>query len=458
MEADVVVHDRLVGVGLLRYIPPGAEVIDVGKRGGCHPVPQEEIERILIDRAREGRRVVRLKGGDPFLFGRGGEEMEALMEAGIPCEPVPGVTSAIAVPASAGIPVTHRGCASSLHIFTAHRRSGGGPIDYEAIARLEGTLVFLMGVSELPEICAGLIAGGLDANTPAAVVERGTTARQRRVTARLGNLAERAEAENVEAPAVTVVGAVAALADRLDWRAALPLRNSRVVVTRSGEAGGRLTTLLRSRGAEVLEVPCIRTETIDAPLPALSGYAWLVFTSPTGVKSFFERLRVDRMDVREIGGAKIAAIGPSTRSALEACGLRVDLIPSAYNGAVLGEALLFATDAPERLLLLRAERGAPELTRVLEGGGADYDEVPLYRTAPLKCDPSVIEALRDVDAAAFASASSVRSFASAYPDVRVRAACIGEETEKAAREAGYETRTAKKATLPDLADAVEAFL
>jgi uroporphyrinogen III methyltransferase/synthase len=466
-RADVVVHDRLIGTGVLRYAPPDAEFIDVGKWSDWHPVPQEEIQNILIDRARAGKRVVRLKGGDPFLFGRGGEEMEALMNSGVPCELVPGVTSAIAVPACAGISVTHRGLASSLHIVTAHRRDGESPVDYGALARLEGTLVFLMGVAELPEICGGLIAGGMSLNTPAAVIERGMTARQRRVTAPLGELAERAGSEKVEAPAVIVVGKVVALADRLDWRAALPLHNWRVVVTRSDatvQGRGRLTEILRSRGAEVLEVPCTRTETIDAPLPSLSGYAWLVFTSPTGVKSFFERLAADQRDVREIGNAKIAAVGPSTKSAMEAHGLRVNLVPPVYSGESLGETLLSdirssgVSPSGSRLLLLRAERGAPGLTRVLKEGGAEYDEVPLYRTAPIARDSDLIEALtealRDTDAAAFACASSVRSFAAAWPNVRVRAACIGEQTERAACEAGYKTRTAKKATLEDLADAV----
>lgn len=456
-QAEVVVHDRLIGSGILRYASPNAELIDAGKKGGCHPVPQEEIERILIDRARQGKRVVRLKGGDPFLFGRGGEEMEALMKAGIPCELVPGVTSAIAVPAYAGIPVTHRDHASSLHIVTAHRREDGKPIDYAALARLEGTLVFLMGVSELPEICAGLIAGGMDPNTPAAIVERGTTARQRHVTVSVAHLADRAVKEKIEAPAITVVGSVAALSATLDWRSALPLSGARVLVTRSERKAGRLTTLLRARGAEVLEIPCIRTETLDAPLPPLSGYGQVVFTSPTGVESFFERLRSGRRDVREIGDAAIAAVGPSTREALESRGLKVDLVPPAYNGTSLGEALLAEARrfAGKPLLLLRAERGAPELPRILRDGGVKFDEVHLYRTVPVDGDPAVSEMLRDIDAAAFACASSVRNFTAAYPGIGVRAVCIGEQTEKAAREAGYETTVAKKATLEDLVNAVE---
>lgn len=462
-RAEVVVYDRLVDPGILRHIPANAERIDAGKQNDRHSIPQEEIEHILIEKAREGRLVVRLKGGDPFLFGRGGEEMEALMKAGIPCEPVPGVTSAIAAPASAGIPVTHRGYSSSLHVITAHRRRGGKPLDYATLARLDGTLVFMMGVTELPNICAGLIGAGMTPGTPAAVVERGTTSRQRCVRASLASLAERAERERVEAPAVIVVGGVAALSERLDWRAALPLCGRRILAAgRPEKSGERLTALLRSRGAEVWEVPCIRTENLEGPLPSLSGYAWLVFTSPTGVRSLFQRLAAEHRDIREIGGAKIAAVGPSTAETLESFGLRTDLTPSVYSGASLGESLLSALRLPSaspggRLLLLRAQRGAPDLVRILKDGGADYDEVPLYRTIPLKGDPSAAEGFGDLDAAVFTSASAVRSFAETWPDVRLRAACIGEQTERAAREAGYETRVAQKATPEDLADALEDF-
>jgi uroporphyrinogen III methyltransferase/synthase len=460
-QADVVVYDRLIGPGVLECASPEAELIDVGKSGGRHPVPQREIEKILIEKAREGKRVVRLKGGDPFVFGRGGEEMEALAHEGIPCEPVPGVTSATAVPAFAGIPVTHRDYASSLHIVTAHKRKDA-PIDYDVLARLEGTLVFLMGASEVREICRSLVEAGMDKNTPAAVVERGTTARQRRVTGDLSDLADRAAQleKGVRSPAVLVVGRVAALAEALDWRMCLPLSGGRVLVSSvsRGKKGGCLTTLLRSRGAEVLEVFSSRTEALDVPLPSLDGYGWLVFTSAEGVEFFFQRLKADRRDIREIGFAKIAAVGSATKSAIESRGLRVDLVPPVYNGAALGEALLHECrfGGYPRLLLLRGEHGAPDLPRILKDGALDFDEVSLYRTVPVAIDSRSKDLdAWDVDAAAFTSASSVRNFAALYPNARVRAVCIGEQTEKAAREMGYETSVAKKATLEDLADAVE---
>jgi uroporphyrinogen III methyltransferase/synthase len=406
---------------------------------------------------------VRLKGGDPFLFGRGGEEMEALTNAGIPCEPVPGVTSATAVPAYAGIPVTHRDYASSLHIVTAHRRDGE-PVDYGTLARLEGTLVFLMG--EVREICQRLMEAGMDENTPAALVEWGTTARQRQVTGILGDLADRAEqfrsSSSGPAPAVVIVGRVAALAETLDWRKRLSLSGRRVLVSqasREKKGGPGLAELLRSRGAEVLVVAS-RTEAIDVTLPRLDGYEWLVFTSAAGVGFFFDRLRADRRDIREAGAAKIAAVGPATREAIESRGLRVDLIPPVYSGAALGDVLLHeCRDGAARLLLLRAEGGAPDPARILRDGGIGFDEVFLYRTAASGAapgfDPGEVEAAA-FTVAAFTSASSVRGLAALCPNVRLRAACIGEQTGEAAREAGYEVRIAKKATLEDLADTVES--
>ncbi|MDR1377728.1 MAG: uroporphyrinogen-III C-methyltransferase [Synergistaceae bacterium] len=466
-QADTVVYDHLIGSGVLGYASPEAELIDVGKSGGHHLIPQEEIERILIEKALEGKRVVRLKGGDPFLFGRGGEEMEALMSREIPCEPVPGVTSALAVPAFAGIPVTHRDYASSLHIITAHKR-GGAPINYDILARLEGTLVFLMGASKLGEICRRLTEAGMNESTPVAVVEWGTTARQRRVTGVLADLADlmdRVKSEfaspSIRSPALLVVGRVVTLAEALDWRARLPLGGKRVLVCQAsqGNKNGRLTALLRSRGAEVLEACPSRMEATLDSLPALSGYGWFVFTSTAGVEFFFERLKRDRRDIREIGDAKIAAVGPATKDAIESHGLRVDLIPPLYSGAALGESLLREYQSsrqtpPQRLLLLQALNSAPDLARILRNGGLSFDEMPLYQTLPAISRAD----LGDVDAVAFTCASSVLNFAALCPDARVKAVCIGEQTGKTAREAGYEVKVAKKATLEDLADAVEILL
>ena len=270
-SADVVVYDRLVGPGILALMPEGAEQINVGKQAAHHPVPQEQINRILLDKALEGKTVVRLKGGDPFLFGRGGEELELLARHRIPFEEVPGITSAIAAPAYGGIPVTHRDCCSSLHIVTGHQRSGKElDIDFEALVRTGGTLVFLMGVSALPAICRGLLDAGMAPDTPAATVERGTTPSQRRTSATLADLPRRAEEVGVKSPAVIVVGQVCALAEQFDWFDRLPLKGKTVVVTRPKERAGTLSGRLRSLGADVWEYPCISTVPID-PCPGAGG-------------------------------------------------------------------------------------------------------------------------------------------------------------------------------------------
>jgi uroporphyrinogen III methyltransferase/synthase len=478
-QADTVVYDRLAGTDVLHYARR-AELIDVGKRGGFHPIPQDEIEKILIEKAEEGKNVVRLQGGDPFLFGRGGEEIAALRLRGIPCEVVPGVTSAIAVPAYAGIPVTHRGCSSALHIVAAHRRKNGEPVDYSALARVtrtEGTLVFLMGASRLREICERLVEAGMDEKTPAAVIERGTTARQKQITGTLSDLPDRGK--EVRSPAVIVVGQVVALSETLNWRSDLPLAGKRVLTAepdaaaRKKRTGERLANLLRSRGAEVAELSFSKIEASDVPFPPLGGYGWLVFTSAAGVEFFFERLRTEHRDIREIGAAKIAAVGSATRNAAEMYGLKVDLVPSTHNGAALGKALLsewrsaakalsfdpllFA--AKKRLLLLRAERPAPELTRVLKEGGLEFDEVPLYRTVlTAQGRTAGSECFDDADAVVFTCSSSVHAFAAACPNIRVEAICIGPRTAKAAVEAGYSVTVAKEATLEALTDAVEKIL
>ena len=453
-DADCVVYDRLVGEGVLALIPENAERVDVGKSGGHHPIPQREIEAVLLDRARAGKRVVRLKGGDPFLFGRGGEEAEALRAAGIPFEVVPGVTSALSVPAYAGIPVTHRGLSSALRVITAHAEQGGLPdLDFDTLARAKGeTLVFLMGVKNAGALCERLINAGMDAATPAAVIERGTTARQRCVTGELGTLKKRMEEEKVTPPAILVIGPVAKLAERLEWRTALPLSGLRVAVTRPKERAGRLARMLRDKGAEVLEFPCIATEVLPGTLPSLEGFDWAGFTSVTGVEAIFTLLARDGRDVRELGPAKIAAIGPATAEALRLHGLRVDFMPEVYDSAHLAAGL---AQRGGKMLFLRAEMGSPELTEILRARGADFLEVPLYRTHYVKAPLP-----NDLDMAVFTSASTVRGFAACAPEggfAAVKAVCIGEQTARAAREAGFtQIFTAAQATLPALVDAAVA--
>ncbi len=452
-RADTIVYDRLVGDGVLALMPDRAEKINVGKEGGRHPVSQREIEKILVEKALAGKKVVRLKGGDPFLFGRGGEEIEALKKENIEFEVVPGVTSAIAAPAAAGIPVTHRGLASSLHIITAHTKEGGiAECDYAALARLGGTLVFLMGASALPGICGALLKNGMPPDTPAAAVENGTTARQRRAAGTLSTLPAAVRREGLRPPVVIVVGAVASLGEEFDWKKFLPLSGRKLIVTRPRARAGTLAAKLRALGAEVVECPCISTRTLDVKLPALAGFRWAGFTSATGVESFFALLAKEGRDVRELGDAKIAAIGEATAAALRARGLAPAYVPAVYDGASMAEGLARLAEG-EKILMFRAKEGSPELTERLRAAGADFTEFPLYETTYEK--PAITP--EDADAALFTSASTVRGFVRAFggPAVGV-ACCIGRQTaEEAARQGFAEIRTADKATLDSLIKTLE---
>ena len=465
LRAQVVVYDRLVSPAILALMPEEAEQINVGKEASRHPVPQDQINRILLEKALEGKNVVRLKGGDPFLFGRGGEELELLKEHGVPFEEVPGITSAIAVPAYGGIPVTHRDFTSSLHIVTGHARAGQDlDIEFEALVRTRGTLVFLMGVSSLPDICEGLLKAGVAPDTPATIVERGTPPAQRRLDATVATLARTAAEGKVESPAISIVGQVCSLAKDFDWFDALPLKGRRIVVTRPKERAGTLAGRLRALGADVFEYPCIRTEPIT-PCPAMEGavnrlaeYEWLTFTSPAGVEAFWTMAEDRGQDARILAGVKLAAIGPGTDRALRDHGLRADYIPEVYDAAHLGEGL--AALAKGRVLLLRAEWGSPALTEALEGGNIPYDDIPCYTTA---YESEHAAALRDmvragqVDLVTFTSASTVKGFVSSVGEMdfsAIKGACIGEQTAAEARKHGIPTMVAERATMDALVNII----
>ena len=318
-NAEVVVYDSLVGQGVLSKVPKEARRINVGKRASNHTMPQEQINRVLAEEAKKGLRVVRLKGGDPFLFGRGGEELELLHKEGIPYEVVPGVTSSIAVPAYNGIPVTHRDFCSSLHIITGHKKQGEPyDIDFEALVRTKGTLVFLMGVSALSDICTSLLAAGIDPQMPAAILHKGTTAGQKRIVATVGTLPEEVKRQGILTPAIIVVGKVCALAEEFAWYEKLPLAGWKVLVTRPKETISTMAQKLRVMGAEVLELPAIRTEPLQdqrllkKAMEELDTFDWIGFTSPIGVRVFFREMKQAGKDIRALGKVKIAAIGKGT--------------------------------------------------------------------------------------------------------------------------------------------------
>lgn len=470
-RADVVVHDRLVPPEVLA-LAAGARLVDVGKRAGCHPVPQGRINDLLVEEARRvgaGGLVVRLKGGDPYVFGRGGEEATRLLEAGVPFEVVPGVTSAVAAPALAGIPVTDRRLSSSFHVVTAHRRSGAPlDIDYEALVRTGGTLVFLMAVATLDEVCAGLVSAGMDPGTPAAVVERGTLPDQRRVDGTVGTMGTLSRAAAVGSPALLVVGDVCSLAPRLDFRARLPLAGRRVVVTRPRDRSVGIAGLLTGLGARVDLAPCVETRAAPPVLLApvmerVPDFSWVVLTSTFGVSCLMDALDAAGRDVRWLAGARVAAIGSATAAELARRGVRADLVPEVYDGAHLGAAIASAAAPGERALLFRAAAGTRDLPDALATAGVPYEDVAAYETvlAPEPAPEGLAEALAGgaVDVVTFTSGSTVEGFARLFPEAsgwRFVAACLGERTAARARAHGYRTVVAPEATVEALAHTVAA--
>ena len=467
-QADVVVYDSLVGEGVLARIPEHARLINVGKRASHHTMVQEDINKVLLEEAQKGNKVVRLKGGDPFLFGRGGEELELLSENGISYEIVPGVTSPISVPAYNGIPVTHRDFCSSLHIITGHKRAGQTyDIDFRALTQTKGTLVFLMGIAALEDICKGLLNGGMDPDMPAAVLQKGTTAGQKRVVATVSTLNAEVDRQGIETPAIIVVGKVCSLADRFAWYEKLPLAGWKVLVTRPRHHISKTADLLRKKGAEVLELPSICTVPVEdnsrlyEAFEKLAAYQWIIFTSPVGVEIFFDEMDRKEMDVRSLGQAKIAVIGEGTKKKLKEHHLLADFMPSVYDGETLGTELAKELQGDEKILIPRAEAGNKKLTELLEQTGAKVDDIATYTTCYEKSrliDEKKEFETGSVDCVVFTSASTVRGFVEGTPGLdytSVKAACIGKQTKAAADAYGMQTRMAKKATIESLIELVE---
>ena len=404
--ADVVLYDRLIPPEALAHARPGAELVYVGKEGEGPQFPQEDTHRLLLEHARAGKRIVRLKGGDPFVFGRGGEEALVLEQAGIPFEVVPGVTAGVAAPAYAGIPVTHRDVASGVAFVTGHEDPDKpeSAIDWPALARFPGTLVFYMGVRSLPRIAERLVAGGRPAGEPVAVVERGTLPGQRTLLATLADVAERAAAERIRAPAITLVGEVARLREQLAWLESRPLHGRTVAVTRARAQASPLAARLRTLGAAVVEAPAIRIAPLEASVPPLDGYDLVCVTSPNGADLLLDRLR----DARELAGITVAAIGPGTARALRARGIEPDVVPERAVAEGLVEAL---ADVPvSRALIARAAEGRDVLPDALRERGAEVDVVALYETVAEPLDDGAREAATAADYLLFTSASSVRFF------------------------------------------------
>ncbi len=420
-RAQVVVYDQLASPELLKEAPAGAEIIYVGKKAGAHTVPQEGINELLVAKARAGLTVVRLKGGDPFVFGRGGEEAEELAAAGVAFEVIPGVTSAVAVPAYAGIPVTHRGHTTLVTFITGHEDPAkeASTIPWGALGQNPGTLVFLMGVKNLAENVRRLVDAGRSPETPAAVIENGTTPVQRTVTGTLADIAARAREAAIKPPAVLVVGGVVGLRDALKWWETRPLWGKTVVVTRSREQASRLVGLLAAAGARCLEVPTIEIGPpddfvpLDAALAGLSTFDWVVFTSANGVEAFMNRLFAHEKDVRALGRAKIAAIGPATAQALQPYGLTPDVVPHAFKAEVLLEALSLYVAPGNKVLLARAQIAREVLPEGLVRLGAEVTVAPVYKARhPREIPPEAEAAIQEgkVDILTFTSSATVHNF------------------------------------------------
>jgi uroporphyrinogen III methyltransferase / synthase len=439
--ADVVLYDRLIPPGALDGARPDAELRYVGKEPGQPALPQEEINELLVSLGRSGRTVVRLKGGDPFVFGRGGEEAEALAAAGVSFEVVPGVTAGVAAPAYAGIPVTHRDAASAVAFVTGHEdpAKDGSALDWEALARFPGTLVFYMGIKNLPLIAERLAAAGRPGSQTVAVVERGTLAGQRTVTATLGTIAGTVAEAGLRPPAITVVGPVAELRETLAWLERRPLHGETVAVTRARAQASDLAARLRALGAEVVETPAIRIEPLPVELPPPPDL--LCFTSPNGVRLYFEALAGD---ARALAGTRIAAIGPGTAAAMRERGIEADVVPERFVAEGLLEALdAEAGDPPlagQRVLIARAAHARDTLPDGLRARGALVEVLPLYETVAESLTEAQRQALKSATYVTFTSSSTVRFFLSGAgePPEGARLVSIGPVTSSTLREHGLE--------------------
>ena len=473
--ADAVVYDRLAPEALLSHAPAGAERIYVGKKPGAPTMPQEEINATLVRLGREGKTVVRLKGGDPYVFGRGGEEALSLIEAGLPFEVVPGVTSGIAAPAYAGIPVTHRHVSTSVAFVTGHEDPAKGTedVNWEGIANGAETLVLYMGVGRLREISKRLIAAGRAPETPVACVRWGTRPEQETVTGTLETIADTIEEAKLKPPAITVIGDVVALREEgLDWYEKRPLFGKRIVVTRARAQAGELSRELESLGAEVLEFPTIEIREpedfgpLDGAIKALDSFGWIVFTSANGVAAFMERLVHHGLDLRAVPReAKVAAIGPATADALRATGLRVDVVPEEYRAEALLEALLLdGSTTGGKVLIPRAKVAREVLPEKLREAGMEVVVPPAYETVPSEEGKDGLRGrllTGDVDCVTFTASSTVESFVGAFGEeaedllAKTRAACIGPITAETARGHGIRVDAeATEYTIPGLINAV----
>ena len=472
-KADVVVYDYLASPALLAHAGDDVELIYVGKKGGDHTLSQEGINALIVEKAQQGKTVARLKGGDPFIFGRGGEEAEVLVAAGIPFEVVPGVTAAIGASAYAGIPLTHRDYTSDVAFITGHEdpTKAESSIDWKALATGIGTLVFFMGVKNLPAIVENLITHGRPAETPVAVIRWGTTPQQKTATGTLATIVDTVREAGIKAPAIVIVGGVVNLRETMQWFEKRPLLGRRIVITRARQQASDLVRMLTEAGAQCIQCPTIRVvppsdwNPVDRAIDALGAYDWIVFTSVNGVDYFFRRLFEQGMDARALGSVKTASIGPATADRLRSWGLVSDIIPKSYRAESVVEAFSAMPVAGKKVLLPRAREARSVLPVELTRMGAAVDEVTVYETRQAESDAvDLVDRLTagTVDMVTFTSSSTVKNFHRLLPADRVdrlmkhvAVASIGPITSQTARDLGLEvTVEAETYTIPGLVQAI----
>jgi len=461
-NADVVLYDRIVGADILAMIPDKAEKIDVGKNVGNHPIPQEEINHLLLQKAEQGLNVVRLKGGDPFVFGRGGEELELLAGNDIPFEVVPGITSAIAGAAYAGIPVTHRDYVSSVHIISAQGKNNEpSTINYDALVKTGGTLVFMMGVAVIGDICAGCMNAGMHGDMPAAIIENAATNVQRKFLGTVNALPAIAHANNVVSPSVIIIGEVCQFSEFYDWFSKKPLFGKRVMVVRGRNGAYDLSDKLRELGCHVIDIPCLKIVPLAFSLKTIQAYSWLVFTSSVGVNIFFDYLLENTIDIRSLHHLKIACVGIETEREVNKRGITVEYHPTEYNGAALARGLAAMVKKGEKLFIARAKEGDDDLTRILSDAGIAFDDVPIYeKTKDLIGVNHINDKVNgeNFDYMALTSSSAVETLAKSVKNIDLsaqKAVCIGEKTAAAAQLYGMDVYIAAEATVQSMVEKIK---
>lgn len=474
-KADVILYDRLANPRLLDYAREGAELIYVGKAPNRHSMKQEEISQLILNKALEGNVVTRLKGGDPYVFGRGGEEAILLREHDVEFEVVPGITSAISVPSYAGIPVTHRGVSASFHVITGHEdpTKKESMLDYSVLAKLSGTLIFLMGISNLNKICSSLIKYGQSEDRPVAVIRKGTRPEQRAVVGTLGTIVEIVEREGITNPAIILVGDVVNLREDLNWFEELPMHGKNILVTRARAQNSRLCDRLESLGSNAIEFPTIQVRDYEdsskaQTLKNIRDYGWIIFTSVNGVEYFFKSLRENRMDARALYNAKIVAIGPATAKAVENRGIMVDYIPQSYVAESVIEAIKNEIKAGDKVLLPRALEARSLIIDELTEMGLKVDNLPIYETVIPEADSERLNGLikeNNIDVITVTSSSTAKNLVKLVSDENRKAlnsipvVSIGPITTDTAMELGLNVvKTADEYTIEGFLDALNQYL